>query len=169
MFHYEKDKYELMAEEECDKAVGEIIKVAERIAEVTDTRFKRNVTNWATFNYWKRAEFVVENGVVTFWHSKYDYHDLHIDTSDLVSSEAIEFAWAAEEMWNERTPTWRKAQEVLDGLDEYDLWDRLDNALDADVEKAFDALNDLMETWIESAEDWYTSEDHMNELREDAA
>ena len=180
MFHYEKDKSELMAEEECDKAVAEIIKVAERIAEATDTRFERHIGTWSIYNWWKSSDFDLVDGHAVFWHSKYDYHDVHIDVSDLVYSEAIEFAWAAESLLNERASIWRRAEAVMGALDNRlesilaaidceDLWDQLNDALDANVSDAFDKLDDLMEDWIVSAEDWYTSMDFIDELKAEMA
>lgn len=170
MFEYEKDKYELMAEAEGEKAFAEVIKVAEEFARQIDSQYHRRVTDWAVYSNFDSFWWSDGNWFDGEYHHVKFRKRVDIDVAPYEHSEAVECAWELEASWNESVDKWDGIEEQIDGL----LLSRMDcdaealeDVLDKMHDKALDSMADVVERWLDSVECWYWSSDYADELREE--
>ena len=153
---------EQLAEHEINAACAEIISVANEIARQTNTHFRRVHTDWTTFNDFVRV-WVEDNMLHVGIHT---YRDIHIDTSNLSYSEAIEFAWDAENIFNENASTWRaKLDELYENDDlSFEAFEYAEDLVDKEVDATLERIASRVDDWIDSAECWYGSDEWAEEV-----
>lgn len=158
-----EDKYENMRNELADKAVGEMVKVAEEFARQINQRYHRVhtiVCSTSAIDGHDESYTLLNPLTLKLEHVK-------LDVSKLWWSDSVELAWELEGKWNEACDWLTDRQDVIDTYYDYDhdAWERYYDMWMRVRDEKLNEMCRIIERWIDGTECfvWQLEDDELEE------